>query len=241
MNARLLLTAAAVATAAPAIAQVPPPVPVVAAGAATVAVSAEHRIERRPDIADISAGVVTAAPSAAIAMRDNAQRMTTVIAAIRKAGIAERDIQTSGLSLQPQYVYRENQPPQLSGYQAINNVTVQVRKLEGIGPVIDTLVQQGANQIGGPTFRIGQPDEALDAARIQALRKARERAELYAKAAGMRVKRLLQISEGGGFVPPPGPMPMMRAEAAMAKDASTPVAVGEVQLAATVNAVFELE
>jgi len=240
MNARLLLTAALVGAAMPAAAQTTAPTPV-APGAATVSISAEHRIERRPDVADISAGVVTSAPTATAAISDNAGRMTAVIAGLRRSGIAERDIQTSGLSLQPQYVYHENQPPQLSGYQAINNVTVQVRKIDAIGRVIAALVQQGANQIGGPTFRLDRPDEALDAARVEALRKARGRADLYAKAAGLRVGRILQISEGGGFVPPPYPVPMARAEAAMAKDAGTPVAPGEVQLAATVNVVFELQ
>jgi len=239
MRATLLAAVAILAFATPLEAQVVAPTAYPGAGPTTLSVTAEHRAEQAPDVADLSAGVVTGAPSASEAMRANAERMTTVIAALRRAGIAERDIQTSGLSLQPQYVYRENQPPRLSGYQAINNVTVQVHKLGEIGRILDTLVQQGANQISGPVFRLDQVDPALDAARLEAVRKARARADLYAKATGMRVKRILQINDGGVAPPQPYPIPVVRE--AMAKDASTPIQPGAVQLIASVNVVYELE
>jgi uncharacterized protein YggE len=211
------------------------------AGPTTLTVAAEGKIERAPDVADLSAGVVTQAATASEAMRLNAQRMTAVVAALKRAGVADRDVQTSGLNLNPQYHYRENQPPQLTGYQAINNVMVRVRDLKDMGRTIDALVAEGANQINGPTFRLDKPDTALDDARVQAVAKARQRAELYAKAAGMRVRRIAQINEASTMVPPPYPIPVARAEAMMAKDASTPVAPGEVQMTVTVNVVFELE
>ena len=233
--------ALALLAATPAAAQQPLPTMPVNLAATTVQVSAEAHVERTPDVADMSTGVVTNAPTAAEALRQNAERMTTVIAALRRAGIAERDIQTSGINLQPQYMYRENQPPQLTGYQAINNVNVRVRKLAELGKIIDTLIAQGSNQINGPSFRLDKPEPALDEARTKAVATARERAQLYASAIGMRVKRIVSISEGFA-APPPYPMPMARMAAMdAAEKASTPVAPGEVQLTANVNVIFELE
>lgn len=241
MISKVALAASLLAFAAPAVAQV---VPVVAAPVAgtTLTVSAEGKVERAPDVADLSAGVVTQAKTASEAMRLNANKMTAVIAALKRAGLSDRDIQTSGLNLNPQYMYRENQPPLLTGYQVSNNVAVRVRDLDNMGRTIDALVGQGANQINGPSFRLDKPEPALDEARVAAMAKARQRAELYAKAAGLRVKRIMQISEGTAVTPPPYPMPMVRAQAmAEAKDASTPIAAGEVEATVSVNVVFELE
>lgn len=243
MMHKLVTAALLIGIAAPASAQgiTETPRPPASANATLLSIAAEGRIERAPDVADLSAGVVTQAATATEAMRVNAERMTAVIAALKRAGVAERDIQTSGINLNPQYHYRENQPPQLTGYQAINNVMVTVRDLGNLGRTVDALVAQGANQINGPTFRIDKADAALDEARVEAVAKARARAQLYANAVGMRVRRIVQISETGGMVPPPYPIPIARAEAMAAKDASTPVAPGEVEMAANVNVVFELE
>src|SRR3546814_12995132 len=84
-------------------------------------------------------------------MQQNATRMTTVVAALRKAGVADRDIQTSSLNLNPQYRYQENQPPQLVGYQASNTVQVTVRRIAESGRIVDMLVASGSNQISGPS------------------------------------------------------------------------------------------
>ena len=199
-------------------------------------VSAEARTSEKPDIATVTAGVVNEAPSAEAALAENARRMTAVLAAIKRAGIADRDVQTSQLSINPQTVYAENVPPRVTGYQATNTVTVRVRNMANVGKTVDALVGQGGNQLNGIAFGLNDPDSALDRARADAFRKARARAEIYAQAAGMRVKRIVAISEGGS-VEPPRPMPMM-ARAAMV---STPVAPGEVDLSANVTVMFELE
>lgn len=205
----------------------------------TLSISADSKVERAPDVADMSAGVVTQAKTAAEAMRGNAEQMTAVIAALKRAGVADRDVQSSSLSLQPQYRYQDGQAPVLTGYQASNQVSVRVRKLADMGRVIDTLVAAGANQVNGPNFRVDKPDAALDEARAAAVAKARARAELYAKAAGMHVARILSIAETGGGEPPIHPVPMYaRAMSKVAAD--TPVAPGEVELNAGVNVVFEL-
>lgn len=223
----------AAALAAPALADEPVPrVP-------TLTVTAEGHADRTPDVADIWSGVVTAAPTAAAALAANATRITAVIAAVRRAGIAERDIQTSGLSLQPQYRYGENQPPVLTGYQATNTVALRVRDLANTGKLVDALVAVGASQINGPNFRVDAADAALDGARTKAVAAARARADLYARASGLHVKRILSISESGGERPEPRPM-MMTAARSKAAD-STPVAAGEVSLVVNVTMVFELE
>ena len=233
MNRRALAAMVAVLTATTAGAQIaPPPVP-------TLAVSAEGRSLRAPDVADLSGGVVTTAPTAAAALADNAQRMSAVVAAVRKAGIAERDIQTAGINLQPQYRYTPNEAPVLTGYQASNTVSLRVRKLTDAGRLIDTLVGVGANQIAGPTFRVDNSDAALDEARVAAVAAARAKAALYAHAAGVRIKRILTITEAGGYDPQP-PRPMMRAMALKA-EADTPVVPGEIALTVTVTMTFELE
>ncbi len=234
MNPRTLAAVlAATVASVPAVAQMLPPPP------ATLTVSAEGKSLRAPDVADLSGGVVTTAPTAAGALAENAQRMSAVVAAVRKAGIAERDIQTAGISLQPQYKYAQNEAPTLTGYQASNTVSLRVRKLGDAGRLIDTLVGVAANQIAGPNFRVDDSDAALDEARVQAVAAARTRAALYAKAAGVRIKRILTISESGGYEPQP-PRPMMRAMA-MKAEADTPVIPGEVALTVTVTMSFEIE
>ncbi|MCJ0826020.1 SIMPL domain-containing protein [Luteimonas sp. 50] len=203
-----------------------------------LSVSAQAEARRVPDVATISAGVVTQAADANAAMRANAVQMDKVMAAIRAAGIAERDIQTSGVNLNPQYRYVENQAPAITGYQASNTVNLKVRDIARLGKVLDALVASGANQVNGPSFEIDQPETAYDEARRAALDKARARASMYAETLGMRVRRIVSISEGGGFQPPM-PVPMM----AMARgkaEADTAVSPGETTLAANLDVVFEL-
>jgi uncharacterized protein len=173
-------------------------------------------------------------------MRDNAGKTTAVIAALKRAGIADRDIQTSGLSLNPQYRYQDNQPPRLTGYQASNRLSVTFRDVRNAGKIVDTLVANGVNQINGPNFRVDQPEAALDEARNDAVKQARARAELYARATGLRVKRIVSISEGGD-VPPPRPYEMaVTARKAGMADA-TPIQPGEQRLTVNLNVRFELE
>ncbi len=148
----------------------------VAADSTLLSVSATAEASRVPDIATISTGVVTQAADANAAMRANAQQMDKVRDAIKAAGIADRDVQTSGINLHPQYRYAENQPPTITGYQATNTVNVNVRDLTKLGKVLDAFVASGANQVNGPSFEIDKPDEAYDEARLAALKKAQARA-----------------------------------------------------------------
>jgi uncharacterized protein len=200
---------------------------------------ATGEVSRVPDIARINAGVVTQARTATEAIAQNGERMNRVIAALERAGIDERDIQTSSINLNPEYRYVENQAPILTGYRASNEVTVRFRDIAQTGKILDALVAEGANQINGPMWEIDNPDEALNEARLDALEKARERAELYARATGKGVGDILSISESASFGPPV-PMPVMRMEAA-AQDASTKIVPGEQTLSVTLSVTYELE
>ncbi len=207
----------------------------------TLNLNINSQVKKAPDMATISAGVVTQARTAKAAMDDNARRMSAAFVALKAAGIADRDLQTSGVNLSPQYNYVPNQRPTIKGYEVSNRVTVRIRRLENIGPVLDALVAQGVNELNGPTFGLDNPEAELDTARTEAMATAMRRAELYARASGMRLKRVLTINESGGYEPPqPRPMMMM---ARMSADAApeTPVAPGEVTLSIQLNVSFEFE
>ena len=235
LNLALLLAACAV-PAGGALAQ-PAAAPIV--NGTRLDVVATGEVTRVPDIVRISAGVVTVAPTASGALEQNARRMESVRAALKAAGVADRDIQTSAINLNPDYRHDERGGnPQVTGYRAHNEVSVRFRDIRNSGRILDALVAQGANSLNGPMLGIDKPEPALDEARTKALANARARAELYAKATGKRVGRILSISETGGM----RPMPMYRGESAMAVTASgTQIEPGEQNLAVTLAVSFELE
>lgn len=202
-------------------------------------VTATGEVTRVPDIAVISAGVVTRSATASSALQRAADRMDRVRTALKAAGIADRDIQTSNISLNPDYVYANNQPPRINGYTASNQLTVRFRDIGNAGKILDALVAEGANQINGPNLTIDKPETALDEARAKAVAIGRARADLYARSLGMRVVRVVSMSESGGSYPVPPPMPMMmRAEAA---SADTKIDPGEQKLQVTLAMTFELQ
>ena len=223
----------------PAHAQVAPPASAVIADGTLLDVTATGKTTRVPDLATIRAGVVTAAPTAAAALSDNAKRMGAVLAALKGAGIQPRDVATANVSLQPQYRYEDNKPPVITGYQATNNVSIRFRDIAKSGQILDALVAQGANQIDGPNLSLDQPDAALDEARVDAVKRAQARAQLYAKAAGLSVSRILTIAEGGEIAGPPPPMPVYRMAAAKAAD--TQVLPGESDVTVTITVRFLLK
>jgi uncharacterized protein YggE len=202
-------------------------------------VSATGAVTRVPDLAIISAGVQTLQPTATAAIEENAAKMDRVRAALRRAGIEDKDIQTSSISLNPEYQYDQNRPPRLTGYRASNTVNVKFRDLKRTGAILDALVAEGANTISGPNLTIDKPESALDEARAKAIANGRARAALYARALGMQVVRLLSVSESGGYaVPPPMPMVMMAQERGAAAD--TKIDPGTQQLQVSVSMSFEL-
>lgn len=251
---RWAITAAAL-LAAPAAAQLAPVA--LTPGNTLLTIASQGRALRAADLAVFTAGVTTQAATAAAALADNSRTMSQVIAGLKGAGIAERDIQTSSLSINPIYSQPDRQPrlpgqpnlpleqqtPRIVGYRTSNVVTVRQRDLKNYSSVIDTLTAAGANQVNGPMFQLDNPEPALNEARLDALQNARARAELYAGASGLRIMRILSISEGGGFY---NPQPIIVAAergavaAVPAPPPPAPVQAGELQQSASVTVLYEL-
>jgi uncharacterized protein YggE len=231
-----LLLASSAATAA--LAQAAPPAADTLFRATTLNLAAYGEVNAQPDMATINLGVSTEGKTAAEAMAANAARMSQVMAALKKAGIAAKDIQTSGLNLSPQYVYEQNQPPRLTGYQAANQVTVTVHDLTKLGAAVDATVNAGANQVNGISFGLNDPTAAENAAREEAVKALRAKADLYAGATSHRIGRLVSLSEGGGYAVQP-PVPMM-ALAAKREAMDTSVSPGELRVRIDVTGLYEL-
>ena len=203
-------------------------------------VNATGEVTRVPDVAIMSAGVVSRSPTATAALQDAANRMERGLAALKRAGVEDRDIQTSSVNLNAEYRYPANQAPQLVGYTASNTVTIRFRDIRSSGKIVDALVSQGANQISGPNLIVDKPETALDEARAKAIAIGRGRADLYARSLGMRVVRVVSVNESGGSYPVPPPMPMY-ARAEMAQAADTKIVPGEQKLQVNLAMTFELQ
>ncbi|VIO65421.1 26 kDa periplasmic immunogenic protein [Bradyrhizobium ivorense] len=210
--------------AAPAFAQVPPP---------AISVTGEATVSVAPDQAMIDGGVTSDAKTAREAAEANNAAMAKVLAALKGAGLDDKDYQTSRLSLQPKYAPDRagGSPATVSGYRASNRVTIKVRDVSKVAGVIDALVGAGANEIGGINFVVSQASKVLDEAREKAVADARRKADIYAKAAGVTLGDPISISEEGS-----APVPMYRSKVAAPMAASgAPVAQGEETLSVTVS------
>jgi uncharacterized protein YggE len=211
----------------------------------TLNASGEGYVMVVPDIAIVTIGVASRAETARAALDQNNAETARVIGTIREAGIAERDIGTSGFSVFP--VYEERPPraddgggivtmPKIVGYQVSNEVRVTVRAIGESGALLDKVVTAGANQISGIAFDVADPQEAADAALEAAIADARRKAGLMAAAAGVRIVRVLDVSGGGG-------MPMFARAERMdfaAAPQAVPVMPGEARVQANANIVFEI-
>ncbi|HVW75577.1 MAG TPA: SIMPL domain-containing protein [Rhizomicrobium sp.] len=209
--------------------------PAFAADPHTLTMTGHGEIKAVPDVATITAGVNTNAPTAAAALSANSARMNQVFAALKKLGVPDRDIRTAGFSVSPQYTNGDNNTTRrLTGYQVDNEVNVRLDDVTRTGAVLDTLVGAGANQMNGIGFDIANPAPVLEKARIQAVADARARAQTYAQAVGVTLGPIISITEGNSEAPP---RPMFRV---MAMAAPTPVAPGEQSVTADVTVVWEI-
>ena len=214
--------------------------------AGTISIEGRGEVTAAPDMAAINSGVTTQGATAREALDTNTAAMAELIAALKESGVEARDIQTSGFSVNPNYVYTDERdangyslPPKINGYQVSNTVTVTVRQLETLGTILDKSVTVGANTVNGVSFAVADPSELYDEARKAAFADARAKAELYAAAAGGTLDALLSISETQGFNNPQ-PYPMY-ARAEMAASAPVPVEAGELAFAINVNVQWELD
>jgi uncharacterized protein YggE len=197
-----------------------------------VTVTGEATLAVAPDAAMIRIGVSSQDKTAREASDANARQMTAVLAAIKSNNIAERDIQTSRLSLQPQYDPNKSGTARLTGFQATNQVTVRIRDIGNLAAVLDSAISAGANEMSGIEFIVSEQSKLLDRARDDAIADAHRKAERYAKAAGSRLGHVVAISEEGSS-PPPRLMQALRAGA-------VPISPGEQTLRAAVTVSYEL-
>jgi uncharacterized protein YggE len=236
MPSRLLPLALAATLALPLAARAAdqPPVP-------QISVSGQGEAALAPDMAWLSLSIRREADTARAAMDDASKAAADVIAALKQAGVASRDLQTSGLNIEPRYVYPKDndgtQQPKLVGYAVTNSLSVRVRDLARLGELIDSSVTLGVNQGAGISFDNDDPAAALTEARSRAVADAIAKARTLAEAAGVKLGRVLQISESSA----PAPMPMQAKAFRAADAASVPIEAGENTYHVDVNVSFEID
>jgi uncharacterized protein YggE len=202
-----------------------------------ISVTGEAQVSAPPDLAQLDAGVASDGKTAREAAEANNAAMSKVLAALKGAGLEDKDYQTSRLSLQPQYAPNRPGPSPIVGYRASNRVSIKLHDVAKVASVIDTLVTAGANDVGNINFTVTQASKLLDDAREKAIADARRKAEIYAKAAGVTLGAPLSISEEGA------PAPVFRAKMMRAApmETSTPIAQGEETLSVTVAVTWAIK
>ena len=226
LTAATLAFALALPLSAPALAQ--------EALAPMINVTGTGTVEAAPDIATLMIGVTTQADTAAAALAANSAALDAVLARLTEAGVAPGDMQTSNLSLNPNWTGYEVNAPVISSYIASNMLTITIRKLDTIGAVLDASVADGANTLNGLVFAVADPKPLLDEARKEAVADARAKAKLLAEAAGVKLGKIVSIAE---TTVQDMPLPMYKAELAAAP---VPVVGGEVGMSASISIFFEI-
>ncbi|WP_165790956.1 SIMPL domain-containing protein [Pleomorphomonas carboxyditropha] len=210
---------------------------------ATLTLTADGVVSAPPDTAIVSLGVVQEADTADAALTANNKAMEKTLAALKEAGVADRDIATSSFTIDPVISYPPQksdgtqEPPKITGYRVSNAVTVKLRDIAKAGGLLDKVIRVGANDVRGVSFTVDDQDSLMDEARVAAMKTLETRAELYARTGGFTLKRIVAVSEGSQDRPP---MPMMMAKAVPQAE-SVPIAAGEQDIRATVNVTWEIE
>lgn len=210
---------------------------------AVIAVTGEAQSTVAPDLAVVTLGVTRIEKTARAALDSDNEAMAAVLKALKDQGIANRDLQTSDFSIQPQYVYPENsdgtqKAPVLTGYQVSNTLTVRVRDLSKLGGILDQSVTLGVNQGGDIRFTNDNPEKTIEEARKAAVKAAFAKANTLALAAGVKLGRIVEISETSSR---PEPQPIMRMQMAKQMEDAVPVAAGENSYSVSVNVTFAIE
>ena len=206
-----------------------------------VLVGGDSIVQAQPDTAILTIAVVTQGRRALDAQQENATKTDAVVRALKAAAGTGAEVKTSGYSLQPQRVYKENQPPTIVGYEARNSVTVTMGDLTKVGTVIDAAAQAGSNDVAGIAFTLRQDRQARDRALSEATREAMGKAQVIAQALGGRVTRVVEVQEEGFQPRPPQPMYRMESMAAQAGNVATPIEVGTLEITSRVQLIAEVE
>lgn len=206
-------------------------------GLTKVLVTGDSIVQAQPDTAILTVAVVTQGRRALDAQQENANKSEAVVRALKSAAGAGAEIKTSGYSLQPIRVYKEGQPPIITGYEARNSVTVTMADLSKVGPVIDATSQAGANDVTGISFTLRKDRPARDQALADATREAVSKARVIAMALGGRVVRIVEVQEEGIE----RPRPMYEAQVMRTAAAPTPIEVGTLDITSRVQLIAEVE
>ena len=205
-----------------------------------VMVAGDSIVQAQPDTAILSVAVVTQNRTALTAQQENAAKTDAVVRALKAAAGSGSEVKTSGYSLQPQRVYKENQPPTITGYEARNSVTVTLSDLTKVGSVIDAAAQAGANDFSNVAFTLRQDRQARDRALSEATQVAVSKAKVIARALGGRLVRIVEVQEEGFQQRPP--VPIYQTETFMAKQSvATPIEVGSLDITSKVQLIAEVE
>ncbi len=201
-----------------------------------VVVTGEGSISVAPDVVQIRSGVSTRGKTVREAAETNSKTMAAILTALTESGIPQKDVRTAQLSIQPVYAAQEpGKEQKLVGYSVANHVSAKIKHVEKLGDVLDRLIAAGATEVWNVEFLVSDPAKVLDQAREAAIADARRKAEVYARAAGVPLGRVVSIEEESGASPMP-----MRALAQPAPGAHVPIAPGENTLRAVVSVAFEI-
>jgi uncharacterized protein YggE len=205
----------------------------------SVTVTGSGEASARPDMASVQVGVVTEGASASEALKKNSEAMAGLMQSLAGQGIAEKDIQTTNVSVSPRYSSGPDRGSMhIVGYEASNNVQAKIRQLSNLGTILDDVVEKGANRMHGVAFSVAEPNPILDQARQKAIQDAHRKADLYAMAAGVKLGRVLLIEEQSHHLPRMEPMMMGRATMAVP---AVPIASGEQEFRVSISVTYALE
>ena len=205
-------------------------------------VTGEGKVNATPDIAYVNLGVTTEHKDAAVALSNNTAAMDKIISAIKAAGVAAEDMQTTGYSIYPKYNYiRETGESEIVGYTVNNSVRVTIRDISKVGKILDTASKNGANNSGGITFGLSDYDKYYNEALKKAVQSAKKKAEVLASAVGVSIGTPVNISEGANYNP--GYITVRYAEKEMLDgglaQAPVPIQAGTFEVVANVSLVYE--
>ncbi|SDR34840.1 SIMPL domain-containing protein [Pseudovibrio sp. Tun.PSC04-5.I4] len=210
--------------------------------AGKITISGSGSVNVAPDMATLVSSVITQGDDAKSALQQNSITMRGILDDVESAGIAKKNIQTTGFNISPVYdnirvKNGERRAPQIVGYRVRNGLRINLQDITKIGATLDMLVQNGSNDVGQVQFGVSEPEKYIDEAREDAVKDARAKAEIYANAAGVSLGKVLSISEAG-YNPSPYPEMMMQRSAKM--DSAPPIAAGQETLSSSVTITYEL-
>jgi uncharacterized protein YggE len=211
-------------------------------GPPLVMVNAEGQVLAVPDIAKLQVVIVTEAPQAQAAAAENAKKAEAFVSAAKKFLQPQDSLKSMGYRIVPLQTYGERgKKPAITGYRVSNNFQITIKDLSRLGDLIDLAVRQGVNEMYGPFWEHAKIDALTQEASVQALQKAKELAAALAASQGLKIKRLHKVSTRGRSIPVPREEGRMIAAAPGSDKIATPMEVGEQEIRAAVDAVFELE